>query len=64
MKKKEVKDGPNEVLIFELCRMMNLSYVAKGNIKTAKMICEELQNRGAISCAEDLFDRWHRAYTR
>ena len=52
----------NSELILALSCMMASSKVLKGNIKTAHLICQELQDRGVIENAEDLHEKWTQRY--
>ena len=62
MTKKEAKGMENSELILTLSCMMASSKVLKGNIKTAQLICQELQDRGIIENAEDLHGKWTQRY--
>lgn len=56
MTKKEAREITNDELILRLCKMTVSTTVTKGNIKTAKIICNELSNRGIID--GPLYDEW------
>lgn len=62
MTKKEVKATENSELILTLSFMMASSKVLKGNIKTAQLICQELQDRGVVENADDLHEKWVKWY--
>ena len=58
MTKKEAKTPTNEELILELSFMQASCHILKYQIKAAKIICEELQNRGVIEDAKQMHDKW------
>lgn len=64
MTRKEIHTKDNDSLIYELCQLMvtGEDKVLKSSLKTAKLICDELQERGVVQNAQKLFEKWQDRY--